>query len=63
MPWAIFMILGRTSLWATRILVLGYHGDNSLATVARGQNFAINYTIYAFTSDFVAHTQVKLAYM
>ena len=37
------MKLGRTSLEAMSILVLGYHGDTSLATVARGLNFTENH--------------------
>ena len=62
MGWTIFMKLGRTSLEAMSILVLGYHGNTSLTTVARGLNFTENHIISVFISGFVVQTQVKMAY-
>ena len=44
-------------------LVLVYLSNISLATVARGLIYVENHIISVVTSDFVAQTQVKLAYM
>ena len=63
MPGPILMKLGRTNVEVTSILLLGCHGDISLATVAKGLVFAENHNILVYLPKGVGGTHTMSAYM